>query len=82
MASSEEQARPSNRHGLWGVPLGVIAIAALVVPAFASWLLIRSGIANRSGAAIAIGVVVGAFWLMLLLQTARSAVGPASKVRD
>ena len=60
--------------GILGIPLAAIAVAALVVPAIVSVALLRLGIQNRSGASIAIGAVVGAFWLMLVFQTARSAV--------
>lgn len=60
--------------GLAVVPLGALATVAVTAPAIVSVLLIRIGISNHSGGLIATGLCVGAFWLMMLIQTASAVV--------
>ena len=62
------------RPGLWGLPLAAVATASLVLPAILTVILIRTGINGGNGSALAIGVIVGAFWLMMVLHTARTVV--------
>ena len=56
--------------GVLGLPLGAVAAFALVTPALISFALLRIGIAQGRGGVIATGGLVGAFWLMMLVQTA------------
>lgn len=60
--------------GFAAVPLGALATVAITAPAVVAFLLLRIGMSNHSGGLIATGLLVGAFWLMMLIQTARAVV--------
>jgi len=66
---SGSEPRESRRFGL---PFGVFAAVLVLLPALLSFGLLRLGIANGRGSLIVIALVIAAFWLMFLVQTARA----------
>ncbi len=74
----------SERRGpglLMGLPLGAIAAIAVIAPALVSFTLLEIGLSGRRGGLIAVGALVGAFWLMMLIQTAYALTGASSQGR-
>jgi len=67
---SETSERPRGPGIVLGLPLGALAAIAVVAPALVSFALLEVGFSAGRGGVIAIGALVGAFWLMMLVQTA------------
>jgi hypothetical protein len=57
---------------LLGLPPGVFIAVLVVLPALLTYALLKIGMASGRGGVIVAGLVIGAFWLMFLVQTART----------
>ena len=60
---------------LLGMPLAVFAIVLVALPALLTYGLLKLGLSSGRGGVIVLGLLIGAFWLMFLVHTARAVVG-------
>jgi hypothetical protein len=80
-----ESGRPATRHdvaafiiiGLLAIPILALIIGALFLPPGVAFVLVRRGVGESHWSWIALGVAVGAVWVVGLTATARKVLGRA-----
>jgi len=79
LTDDDEAEAPKTRHeaaafviiGLLGIPLMALSVGALVLPPGVAFSLIRRGLVEGRTSWVALGGLVGALWLVLLVAAAR-----------